>query len=600
MRLNRLTMLCASAAAVAALALGGCTPEERVNEVPSPIPTPGGEISVAESGVVNSFNPQTTAGNTDINRKLAYATHSGFNYVDNNLEIVPLEEFGRYEKLSDDPLTVKYTVNDGVAWSDGAPVGADDMVLAWAAGSGWYDDDELAGEDGAPASGTRYFDYAGSTEALALTGLPEISDENRSITLTYSRPYADWETAFGSLTDSGGIAVPAHIVAEGAGLADEKALTSLLLQTPRGNALDPAPANPELRAVADYWNTAFSGTDLPQDPALYLSNGPYIVGDISPGSSLTLVRNEDYAWGPLPELDEITIRFIDEPDRQVAALKDGSVDIISPQPDSDLLPGLQALGNTTLHQGNQLAYDHLDLNFNGVFATRAVREAFMETVPRQQIVEATVAQLQPGAQPLDSQVFLTDQAGYEEAAEANGSDEFAEADLERARELLDGETPEVRVLYDRDNPYRARAFELIRDSAAQAGFTVVDGGLPASEWAARLGTGSYDAAIFGWTASGVGVAGVPQVFRTGAASNYNGFSSPDADALMAELVAEPDAQRRDDLRIEIDQLVWDARYGLPLYQLPGLSASADTVEKVQYMPNSTGLWWNFWEWAIVR
>lgn len=599
MRLNRLTKLCAAGAATV-LALSACTAEQRTDqETPEAMPSPGGVIAVAESGVVDSFNPQSADGNTDINRKLAYATHSGFNYVDNNLDIVPLEDFGSYEKISEDPLTVKYTVNEGVAWSDGAPVGADDMMLAWAAASGRFDD-ELTSADGTVLSGTRYFDYAGSTEALSLTDLPEIGEDNRSITLTYSKPYADWELAFGSLTDSGGIGVPAHVVAEGAGLGDEQALTELIRGTPAGNPLDPAPVDPKLRAAADYWNTAFGAQTLPEDPALYLSNGPFIVSGIDPGASLTLVRNEDYAWGQEPGLDEIIVRFLTDPAAQAAALQDGSVDIISPQPDSGTLPALEALGNVNLHQGNQLAYDHLDLNFSGVFADRSVREAFLATVPRQEIVDATVQQLQPGAEPLDSEVFLTDQAAYGQAAATNGSGAFAEADPERAGELLDGETPVVRVLYDRDNAYRAEAFRLIRASASQAGFEVVDGGLPAGEWSARLGSGTYDAAIFGWAATGVGVAGVPQVFGTGAASNFNGFSSPEADELMTELGTETDARRRDELLIEIDGLIWEARYGLPLYQLPGLQASADTIEHVEYMPNSIGLWWNFWEWEILR
>ena len=41
-----------------------------------------------------------------------------------------------YEKTSDDPLTVKYTVNDDTKWSDGTPVDAADMLLVWAAQSG--------------------------------------------------------------------------------------------------------------------------------------------------------------------------------------------------------------------------------------------------------------------------------------------------------------------------------------------------------------------------------------------------------------------------------------------------------------------------------
>ena len=72
--------------------------------------------------------------------RFRYATHSGFNYIDNNLNVVKNEKFGKYEKVSDDPLTVKYTINDGVKWSDGAPVDANDLILQWAAYSGYYND----------------------------------------------------------------------------------------------------------------------------------------------------------------------------------------------------------------------------------------------------------------------------------------------------------------------------------------------------------------------------------------------------------------------------------------------------------------------------
>lgn len=579
----RLSTTLAAAATAAVLLLAGCSdPEPDAGPAPEPSRTLGGSVAVAEANDFTSFNPQSVSGNNVANARIAYATHSGFNYVDNNLDIVKLEDFGRYEKTSDDPLTVKYTVNEGVQWSDGEPVDADDMMLAWAAFSGWFDDGD-----------TRYFDFAGSTEALASTDLPEIGDDNRSITLTWSEPYADWETAFGSLTDWGGIGMPAHIVARKAGLADDEALTRLIRETPRGSGEDE-----ELRAVADFWNTGFSMDTLPADPSLYLSNGPFIVHSMADDGTLTLVRNDDYDWGPEPALDEITVHFIADPAAQVEALRSGEVDIVSPLPDSGTVTALQALDNVTVQQGNQLSYDHLDLKFNGVFADRSVREAFLLTVPRAEIVEAVLGGVDPAARPLDSQVFLPDQPGYEAAAAENGSDEFAEPDLDRARGLLDGDTPEVRILYNADNPNRAEAFRLIADSAAEAGFQVVDGGLPGDRWAQALEEGNYDAALFGWTSTGVGTAAVAQVFGTGSPSNYNGFSSAAADGLMDKLRLAGDAEEQEALQIEIDALIWEARYGLPLFQMPGVDAFADTVRNVEYMPNELGPWWNLWEWNV--
>ena len=102
-------------------------------------------------------------------------------------------------------------------------------------------------------------------------------------------------------------------------------------------------------------------------------------------------------------------------------------------------------------------------------------------------------------------------------------------------------------MYNKDNPNRVDAFSLIRESAAKAGFKIVDGGLGKSDWGKALGNGSYDATIFGWTNSGVGVSGVPQIFKTGNGSNFNKFTDPDADKLMDELIVTTDKAKQDDL-----------------------------------------------------
>jgi peptide/nickel transport system substrate-binding protein len=549
-----------------------------------------GSATVVEVNAFNTFNANTAQGNTDINAKISYATHSGFFYIDNKLNVVRNEKFGRIEKTSDNPLTVRYTVNEGVKWSDGTPVTAADLLLQWAAFSGYYDD-----ADAEAKTGTSYFSYAGDRSGLALTDFPEIGTDNRSITLKYSKPFADWEVALGGP----GVDVPAHVLAGKTGLNDVDAFVDLLKSTPRGDTRAPKPANTQLRAIADLWNTGLDTKTLPLDPSLYLSNGPYIVKAIDPDRSMTMVRNKDYNWGPEPKLDEITVRYIGSAAAQVQALKNNDADIIALQASADTVEQLTALQGqgVTADVGSQLAYDHLDLNFTGPFAEKSVREAFLKTVPRKDIVDKIVKKLDPEAAPLDSQVFLPDQAAYADAVRDNGSSGYQDVDIEAARKLLNGATPEVRILYNRDNPNRAEAFALIRESATQAGFQIVDGGLAASDWGKALGGGTYDAAIFGWVSAGVGVVGVPQVFKAGNGSNYNGFSDADADKLMDELVATTERSKQDGLLERIDQKIWESAYGIPLFQAVGVVAYSDRITGVQYMPGQTGVWWNFWEWA---
>lgn len=598
MRIVRISKAVAIGAA-AALALSACAANTGTTPSSSPATTgsttaaTGGEVRVVEVNPFTSFNTNTANGNVDINSKIAMTMSAGFNYIDNELKVVKNEQFGKYEVVSEDPLTVKYTINDGVKWSDGEAVNADDMVLQWAIVSGHFNDSKVD-DAGKIVSGTTYFDYAGDTTGMNLANTPEVGDDNRSVTLKFDKPFADWEISFGTM----GSITPAHIAAKKGGMTTAE-LTKMLLETPKGDPAKPAAVNKDLKKVADFWNTGYDTKSLPTDKDLYLSSGPFMVKDIVADRSMTLVKNPDYTWGPIPNVDSIVVRYIGDSAAQVTALKNGEVDIIAPQASTDTLKQLEALGSSvTVEQGQQLAYDHIDLNFSGVFKEKNVREAFMKTVPRQQIVDTVIGKLVPDAKPLDSQIFVPANDSYAAAVAANGSADFQAVDIEGAKALLNGAKPEVRIMYNKENPNRLDAYSLIAESASQAGFKIVDGGLPGNAWGAALGNGTYDATIFGWTNSGVGVSGVPQLFGSKSSSNFSKFNDPAADALMDELVITPDKAKQDELQVQIDTKLWGARYGLPLYQSAGVQAFSSDIGGVKYMANQTGVWWNFWEWSV--
>ncbi|MFC4394851.1 ABC transporter family substrate-binding protein [Arthrobacter sedimenti] len=583
-RLIQLLVAALSAALVLSGCSGGSAPSVVVGEAKR-----GGSVTVAEVNAFSSFNPYSAGGNTDINSKIGAITHSGFFYLDDSSKVVRNDKFGHFEKVSDQPLKVKYTVNEGVKWSDGAPIGAADLLLSWAAGSGYYDD-----VDPAAGKGTKYFSVASDTTGLAGTLFPEIGSDGRSITIEYAAPYADWEVAFD-------VGLPAHVVAAKSGLNDEEDLVTLLKDAPRGNPEKPA-SNPALKKVSDFWNTGFNTKIVPDDPALYLSSGPYIVQDIVPEVSMKLVRNRDYTWGAEPWLDEINVRFTGAVPAAVDALRNGQADIISPQPSAateSLLTGLSSQG-ITVERYKQSGYDHLDLSFSGSFANKDVREAFLKTVPRQAIMDAVVGTQLPDNKPLDSQVFLPGQPKYDDTVKKNGSSDYAKVDIEGAKKLLKDATPSVRILYNRDNPNRAKSFALIRDSAALAGFRVVDGGQGSADWAAALSRGGYDAALSGWIGTEAGVSRVPQIFRTGAGSNFTGYSDGDADKVMEQLAVTTDLGKQDELLAEIDKHIWEDAYGLPLYQTLGTTAFNSRVAGIKTSPGPLGVWWNVWDWRLTN
>lgn len=573
----------------------------------------GGTITVAETNSFSSFNYNTANGNLDINAKIVeYPTRSWFWSVDGNsfsaggVKLIKDTSFGTYEVLSQNPLTVKYTIAPGVVWSDGVPVDASDLLLAWAVDSGHYNSPGKDGKSGTDDD-VSYFDYAGDTSTLGLTSFPTISDDNRSMTLTYSKPAADWEVA---LTQD----EPAHVVAKKAGLADGQALVDLLKKL-ADSAPTATAADPQLKKVADFWNTGFDTTVLPSDPELYLSDGPYIVSDIVENQSVTLIPNPKYTGSLKPKLDQIVMRTIPDATAAVQALQNGDVDVISPQPSADTLTALKGVSSVTVHQGDQLAYDHVDLTFNnggpfdpktyGGDASKAlkVRQAFLKTIPRQAILDAIVTPLKSDAKILNSQIFVPAQTQYADSVSKNGSSAYpGDPDIAGAKQLLSeaGVTnPTVRILYSSTNPNRVNTFQLIQKSAQEAGFTIVDDAQP--KWSSLLGNGSYDASIFGWINPGVGVSNIPQLFKTGAGSNYGGYSNATVDKLSDQLIGELDTTKQGQIEEQMDAQLFPDAFGLPLFQSVGIDAINNRVGGItQYNPSQSGVWWNTWDWTVKQ
>lgn len=578
-------------AGVAALALAGCTTGGSEDEKPQ-----SSTISVATTNALTSFNGDTSQGNLDTNGMIGYLTGvsgglglGSFMTLDPAFEIVKEESFGTYERVSEDPLTVTYTLKDNLKWSDGEPITADDMLLSWVTNSGYFDDASFDEATGEVTTGTQYFALAGSTTGLDMTAFPEIGDDNLSLTITYEEPFADWE-----LVNMMG--KPAHVLAEKAGTTVQE-LTELLKGLPAGDPAAPVAPNGTLKALADFWNTGYDVTSMPEDESLLVSSGPFIVTDFTPEQSVTLGKNPEYKGDNEPVYENLIIRFIGDANAQITALQNGEVNAIYPQASADTVTALES-NKATLHEGDQVSYDHLDLNFGSdVFADPTVREAFLKTVPRQQILESLITPVNPDAEVLNSQIFVPANEAYADSVATNGYDAFNETDIEGAKALLAGATPTVRILYNTDNPNRVDSFQAVKSSAEEAGFIVEDLGSP--DWSSLLPSGDYDVSIFGWISPGVGTAALPQIFKTGGGGNYNNYSNATVDALVDESQVTLDAERLAEIQIGIDTETAKDFYGLPLFQLPGVFADNGTITGIEFMGNQTGIVWNAQEWELA-
>nr|WP_232842375.1 ABC transporter substrate-binding protein [Terrimesophilobacter mesophilus] len=569
-----------------------------------------------------SLNDRTSFGNSPANSAVLQAVDSSFNRYDAASELVTDTSFGQYTLLSNDPLTVKFTIADGVTWSDGVPVDAADLLLAWVANSGArnskgvsdsaYRDPET-GRYSAPFPGdVVHFDGSLSEGLQYATTTPVIGEDGRSLTVTWDRYVVDW-----ALTLQVGL--PAHVVASRAlGLPLAKDSDAGAGDAPDADRLRDARAakgrlidaivdddTAALSAIANTWNSDFDLDAMPDDPSLLLTNGPYLISAFTSGESMTLSANPRYHGVHAPAIETIDIRFLADPLDQVAALRDGTVDVIVPRAGPEVVTALAAIPGATVLTGIDGTFEHLDLRFakgrHSTFEDPRVRQAFLMVVPVQEITDAAVGSDLAADAARSSLVFLPGAAGYDAAVAANGSADYSTPDVAGAKRLLEDagvSKPAVCILFDPSNPKRIEEYDLIRDSAARAGFVVSNCSSP--DWLNLLGTpGTYDASIFAWSSTNQSVAGLQSIFGTGGRGNFNGFSDPEVDSLLSQLSVTPDAARQRVIRVRLDSALYASAYGIPLYQDPAVVAHNASVSGIAIAPLAPGILWNVWEWAPV-
>lgn len=566
---------------LAALALGltGCTPSTRV--------VAGSTVTVASPQSFTSFNDQTSYGSTAANAEIVGATNSGFVYYDATSTLVRDESFGHIEVVAQDPFTVRYTVNEGVTWSDGEPVDGADLLLAWAANSGHRNTegftatryvDQTTGLFEAFPDDVVFFDGASHSGLQYVSALPELGVDGRSITLVYDQYFVDWQLAFD-------VGLPAHVVAESA--FPSKATDDLSAGGVAKQLLIDAitESGPQLAAIAQAWNSAFTA----EGEGPFVGSGPYSIEKVVPNESVTLVANPLYTGDRRPSFETVVVRTITDPLAAVKALADGEVDVIAPTPSDDVSAALAAVDDATVLTGTSGTFEHLDLQFsagkNATFENPLLREAFLATVPVAEIVE------QSGGVARESFLFAP-----------NESAEPRDADLTEAKRLVkqSGVTaPAVCVLFDPSNPRRLAEYELVKASAQQAGFVVSD--CSASDWEGFLGVpGAYDAALFAWNETTAAVSSAEaRLLSTSSVSNFSNYASPAVDALLAELAVEDNVEQQTSLLEQIDAQLAEDSYGMPLYQFGTIVAHSAAIDGIAPAPLS-GLLWNVWQWQPAQ
>ncbi|MCV7705391.1 ABC transporter family substrate-binding protein [Micrococcus luteus] len=526
-----------------------------------------------------SYNGLQSNTYTTYNSAVADRMFSSFWYFGTDGSIIPNEDFGTYEKTSDDPLTVKYTISDDAKWSDGTPVTAGDFIVHWAANN-----DTVKAE----GSETPLFDSISFEQGKYIPEAPEGEADGKEFTVTYPEPYADWEILIST-------ALPAHIVAKEAGMSFEELVTAA--KEKDVEALTPA---------AEFWNDGwdFSPGELP-DASLVPSMGPYKFkdGGWQAGQSITLEANPEY-WGTPAATKELVLRFAD-PKTHVQALQNGDLDVIEPQATVDTLQQLEGLGDdVNVQTGDQLTWEHVDYNRGegSVFAdSPELREAFALCLPRQQIVDNLIKPIYSDAQVMNLREVFPFQDKYQEVVDEAYPTEMDEPNIEKAKELVEKSgvsTPTVRLGYQAGNQRRTETVALIKSSCDQAGFDVQDANSPVF-FKEVMPAGDYDAALYAWAGSGQKASGA-NIYQSDGAQNQQSYNNPEVDAAWDKLATSLDENEQLEQVKTIEKLLWEDFQAIPLYAHPGLVGHKADVANVRDTAAQSGALWNVEQWVRVQ
>lgn len=518
-------------------------------------------------GTVTTYNANTVAGSASASRQAFARALGGFSFAGPDGSAVADSDFGEASVLPGDRLTVDYQINPAATYSDGAPVVCDDMVLAWAAGSGTFTED-----DGAGGSKPLF-------EAAAAPGMADIESidcaagsKSAVVSFRSGRAIKDWQALFGATT-----VMPSHVVSAGSGGTE-----IVRAVQERDDAA--------MAEIATFWNTGFTLAPGVVDSEVFVSSGPYRLDSVGEDGSVTLKAN-DLWWGDPPRTGEITVwprdsdldGLIDDGAVQVLDIRTGSAEV------GDAPPGFQKT------DAGSNGIEQLTLSTRGALEPLAARRALSLCVPREKWSPMADSRL-----ALDNTLAYPFVAGTVDGRYQRSDAGSAEAELDKAG--VDGLT--VRIGYAAPDAQRARVVAEIAAACAPAGITVEDVSTPDFDPRA-LRADEVDAVLGG--AGGVQVVGGAlsedartAVLRGDAQGNLGGFNDTGFDEIVDQLAVTTDRTDMLNLQRDAEAILWDALPSLPLYPQTRTVLFGDGLSAGSVSASAFGAGWNMDRWELLR
>ncbi len=441
--------------------------------------------------------------------------------------------------ISDDGTVYTFHLRDGLKWSDGSDLTANDYVYAMQrvldpATAGQYVDIITAYIKNAEEY------YAGEATAEDL-GIKAVDDQTLEITLIQP--------------------------------------TSFFIDLLTMWVFDPV-QQATIEANGDQW-TASADT--------YICNGPFKITEMNMGESMVLEKNENYWDAENVTLEKLTLRYILDSSTALTAYESGEVDGIRNIPSADYArlkaegAGVQTVPSygTVWYNINCSKEPYNDPLVRKALNLAIDREAIINNVVQ---VEATPAYnfLAPGYSVNGKDITEgRSDRGLSPTADA----EAAKAALAEAG-YPDGEGfPTIQLSYYSDDTVKKVVEAMAEMLQNNLGVTVE---VTSNDWAIfyeNVQNGEYDVAAMGWSADYTHPMSFLPLLVTDDANNNSFYSNPEYDALVEQIKAETDPEAAAALILQAEDIVMDEYPYINLYYKSNDFLMKDYVQGVYMLSN---------------
>ncbi|MCX4748842.1 ABC transporter family substrate-binding protein [Kitasatospora sp. NBC_01287] len=508
---------------------GGAAPQSAVpqlsasdiNAQPVSALKQGGELRGWLEQWIDQWNPLQVDGTYGDSVEIMKMVEPLLFRIDASGKFQPVPDFLQSATVvSTSPQVVLYKLNPKAHWSDGKPLGYLDFKAVWQADNGSN-----------PAF-----------NAASTNGYNQISDVSQGddpsqVKVTFSTPYADWQSLFYPLLPAAGISTP------------------------------------------DQFNKGW----IDQIP---ITGGAFKLGAQDKSAQTITVVPDPNWWGDKPVLDKFTYRVLSQ-SAVTQAFLNNEIDYASAGR-ADAYSQLKADKDAVIRTAGPWDEVHISFGSNGALADQSVRQALGKAIDRTSLIKVMSQGVPVTFPELNNHIFMTNQAGYQD-----NSGEWGKFDPAAAEQLLtkagwqdagagkprtkDGQALELHFIVAAGSSQQTLDMaSAVQNMLGQVGVKLDVDKVPDNDLDEKyINVGKFDLATWRNTGSFPPSLVIPfyqQPSGDNVYENYSKLSTPEIDSLLKQAASTLDPTAAAKLYNQADAKIWELGHTLEIYQRPTVGA----------------------------